>query len=146
MTYPVLSTNEVFSTNLWSMESTVGSVKDENVVKTIYDPCPVGFKVPPFNAFGGIHAPAYAVAIDGIDYYSTPTATETNMFIPFAGFRGLDGFAWNLPRYAAIYWTASPKSDNIYEGNVFWHDIYSASILYSRTLAGGNSVYPIKDD
>ena len=145
MTYPLLSTNEVFSINFWSMESTARSVKDENVVKTIYDPCPVGFKVPPLNAFGGIH-PGGNMMVDGLDYYLTPTATETSLFIPFAGFRDQYGIAWNIPRYATICWTSSPKNDNMYEGNVFWKDIYSASLSYFRTLAGGNTIYPIADD
>ena len=84
--------------------------------------------------------------VDGLDYYLTPTATETSLFIPFAGFRDQYGIAWNIPRYATICWTSSPKNDNMYEGNVFWKDIYSASLSYFRTLAGGNTIYPIADD
>ena len=40
--------------NLWSMNSTtqgLASFNDNAVVKTIYDPCPAGFKMPASNAF-----------------------------------------------------------------------------------------------
>ena len=39
--------------NLWSMDNTVTGFNDNAVVKTIYDPCPAGFKMPASNAFTG---------------------------------------------------------------------------------------------
>ena len=39
--------------NLWSMDNTVTGFNDNAVVKTIYDPCPAGFKMPVSNAFTG---------------------------------------------------------------------------------------------
>ena len=43
--------------NLWSIDNTVvnftAAKNDNPVVKTIYDPCPAGFKVPAANAFSG---------------------------------------------------------------------------------------------
>ncbi|MGP1392680.1 MAG: hypothetical protein ACTTK1_01770 [Candidatus Cryptobacteroides sp.] len=39
--------------NLWSMENVEKTFNDNPVVKTIYDPCPVGFHVPASNAFTG---------------------------------------------------------------------------------------------
>ena len=39
--------------NLWSTDNTTTSYNDNPVVKTVYDPCPVGFKMPTFNAFTG---------------------------------------------------------------------------------------------
>lgn len=39
--------------NLWSADNNVYTANDENVIKTIYDPSPVGFKLPPSNAFTG---------------------------------------------------------------------------------------------
>ena len=39
--------------NLWSMENTTTGFNDNAVVKTIYDPCPAGFKMPASNAFTG---------------------------------------------------------------------------------------------
>ena len=39
--------------NLWSINSTTTGFNDDIVTKTIYDPCPVGFKLPASNAFTG---------------------------------------------------------------------------------------------
>ena len=42
--------------NLWSAENTATGFNDNSVVKTVYDPCPVGFKMPASNAFTGFTA------------------------------------------------------------------------------------------
>ncbi|MGR4838124.1 MULTISPECIES: fimbrillin family protein [unclassified Bacteroides] len=42
-----------YYTNLWSANNIVYTNNDNSVVKTIYDPCPVGYKMPPSNAFIG---------------------------------------------------------------------------------------------
>ena len=39
--------------NLWSADNTVMGYNDNSVVKTVYDPSPVGFKMPASNAFTG---------------------------------------------------------------------------------------------
>lgn len=39
--------------NLWSANNQWLDPNDNEVVKTIFDPCPVGFKIPPSNAFTG---------------------------------------------------------------------------------------------
>lgn len=39
--------------NLWSADNIVTTANDNGVVKTIYDPSPVGFKLPASNAFTG---------------------------------------------------------------------------------------------
>ncbi|MBR6433551.1 MAG: fimbrillin family protein, partial [Bacteroides sp.] len=39
--------------NLWSADNNNTSANDNNVVKTIYDPCPAGYKMPPSNVFTG---------------------------------------------------------------------------------------------
>lgn len=41
--------------NLWSMENVDRDTtpNDDEVVKTVYDPCPAGFHLPPSNAFTG---------------------------------------------------------------------------------------------
>ena len=40
-------------TNLWSADNTTYGFNDNAVIKTVYDPCPVGFKMPASNAFTG---------------------------------------------------------------------------------------------
>ena len=59
--------------NLWSADNTTTGYNDNAVVKTVYDPCPVGFKMPASNAFTGFTK-------DGGAKYSTDNinAKETN--------------------------------------------------------------------
>lgn len=59
--------------NLWSADNTTTGWNDNAVVKTVYDPCPVGFKMPASNAFTGFTK-------DGGAKYSTANinAKETN--------------------------------------------------------------------
>ena len=40
--------------NLWSMNTTTQKETTNTIVKTIYDPNPVGFHMPPKNTFSGI--------------------------------------------------------------------------------------------
>jgi len=46
-------TNNYSYYNLWSMDNTATGFNDNVVVKTVYDPCPAGFKMPASNAFTG---------------------------------------------------------------------------------------------
>lgn len=39
--------------NLWSAENATTTVNDDPVIKTVYDPSPVGYCVPPSGAFTG---------------------------------------------------------------------------------------------
>ena len=39
--------------NLWSMNNTFYTANDNLVLKTVYDPCPAGYSLPPSNAFTG---------------------------------------------------------------------------------------------
>ena len=64
--------------NLWSADNTVISGynvgNDNPVVKTVYDPCPVGLKMPASNAFTGFTANGQnggAINIDGTDDWQT---------------------------------------------------------------------------
>ena len=64
--------------NLWSADNTVtGSYNQGNdnpVVKTVYDPCPVGFKMPANNAFTGFTTNGQnggTMNVDGTDNWQT---------------------------------------------------------------------------
>ena len=106
--------------NLWSMDNTVIGRNDNAVVKTIYDPCPAGFKMPASNAFtgftttGGNALTSSEFNINGPwDYgwnfnnrLSSPDAT---VWFPAAGLRdygngslysvGSNGFFWSAVTY-----------------------------------------------
>ena len=116
--------------NLWSADNTTTGFNDNAVVKTVYDPCPVGFKMPASNAFTGftsngqyqntaanINANGTADSWDkfsaayGHNFYTNSSKNAT-IFFPASGFRSLsDGSLGNVG-YNGCYWSAVPVSTN----------------------------------
>ena len=118
--------------NLWSADNTTTGFNDNAVVKTVYDPCPVGFKMPASNAFTGftsngqyqsgaanINANGTADSLDkffaayGHNFYTNSSKNAT-IFFPASGFR--DGGVGSLldVGYYGYYWSAVPN--NSYNG------------------------------
>ena len=114
--------------NLWSADNTTSGWNDNAVVKTVYDPCPVGFKMPASNAFTGftsngqtqIASPANINARETNESYDkffaayghnfyTNSSKNATIFFPASGFRGAtDGFFGN-GGYRGCYWSAVPS-------------------------------------
>ena len=134
--------------NLWSADNTVtGGWKignDNPVVKTVYDPCPVGFKMPANNAFTGFTANGQnggTMNVDGTDnsqtyqnnfghnFWTSSSKTATINF-PASGYRdGSDGLLRG-ELYGGWYWSAVPGNMN---NGCFLH-------------FNPNSVYPLRKD
>ena len=112
--------------NLWSADNTTTGWNDNAVVKTVYDPCPAGFKMPASNAFTGftsngqyqsgaanINANGTADSWDkfsaayGHNFYTNSSKNAT-IFFPASGFRSnSDGSLFNVG-YVGYYWSAVP--------------------------------------
>ena len=116
--------------NLWSADNTVtGSYNvgnDNPVVKTVYDPCPVGFKMPANNAFTGFTANGQnngTMNVDGTDnwqtfqnnfghnFWTNSSKTATINF-PASGCRDSDGGSLNGVGDVGYYWSAVPDVTN----------------------------------
>ncbi len=116
--------------NLWSTDNTTTGFNDNAVVKTVYDPCPVGFKMPASNAFTGftsngqtqsgaanINANGTADSWDkfsaayGHNFYTNSSKNAT-IFSPASGFRSYSvGSLFNVGSYGC-FWSAVPFSTN----------------------------------
>lgn len=105
--------------NLWSADNTVTTANDNEVVKTIYDPSPVGFKLPASNAFmgfttSGSHANTSSEingiwdgSLKGWNFYTDASKSKT-IFFPASGFRSNSkGRAFDVGDYG-YYWQAVP--------------------------------------
>ena len=115
--------------NLWSADNTViygyNSGSDNPVVKTVYDPCPVGFKMPVNNAFTGFTTTGQnstsqsEMNVDGTDdwqqwtnnfghnFWTNSSKTATINF-PASGLRnGNDGSLDSVGNFG-YYWSAVP--------------------------------------
>ncbi|WP_455058754.1 hypothetical protein [Prevotella pallens] len=117
--------------NLWSADNTTTGWNDNAVVKTVYDPCPVGFKMPASNAFTGftsdgqnqsgaanINANGTADSWDkfsaayGHNFYTNSSKNAT-IFFPASGFRfNTDGSLYNVG-VNGYYWSAVPNSTSL---------------------------------
>ena len=145
--------------NLWSMNNTSAYAENQansqTVVKTIYDPSPVGFSVPANDAFTGFTENGLnggRMNVDGTDnaqtfnnnfghnFWTNSSKTET-IFFPAAGFREA-GNGSTLSNYSKFgdYWTATP--DDNHNGNVMGFDVNSVHPLYRNIRAFGFAVRP----
>ena len=116
--------------NLWSADNTVTggwNVGNDNlVVKTVYDPSPVGFKMPANNAFTGFTADGQnesTMNVDGTDdrqtfsnnfghnFWTSSSKTATINF-PASGFRFSNGGSLTDVGRSGYYWLAVPGSSS----------------------------------
>jgi len=114
--------------NLWSADNTITGWNDNAVVKTVYDPCPVGFKMPASNAFTGftsngqygsgaanINANGTADSWDkfsaayGHNFYTNSSKNAT-IFSPASGFRSNSDGSLRDVGGNGCYWSAVPNS------------------------------------
>lgn len=123
--------------NLWNADNLLVTVNNERVVKTVYDPSPVGYCVPPSAAFTGflyngtsiinnngigygtqINSPCQSsaeyTADRGFYFYCNKMNGEGvfdpnggTIFFPASGYRGRNG-ALSLYGSYGRYWTAGP--------------------------------------
>ena len=148
--------------NLWSMNNTSAYAENQansqTVVKTIYDPSPVGFSVPANDAFTGFTENGLnggRMNVDGTDnaqtfnnnfghnFWTNSSKTET-IFFPAAGFREA-GNGSTLSYYSKFgdYWTATPNDNH--NGNVMGFDVNSVYPLYRNIRAFGFAVRPVAE-
>ena len=110
--------------NLWSADNTVGGFNDNSVIKTVYDPCPVGFKMPASNAFTGFTANGQnsgPMNVDGTsngqtyrnnfghNFWTNSSKTATINF-PASGCRDVSDGSLSLVGDYGYYWSAGPHS------------------------------------
>ena len=122
--------------NLWSADNNVYTANDENVIKTIYDPSPVGFKLPASNAFTGFTTTGEYVStlsqingewdssLKGWNFYTDSSKNKT-IFFPASGYRnyshggasyvGSYGYCWSAVPYnqysgRSLYFSSSGVS------------------------------------
>ena len=119
--------------NLWSADNTVTGGydvgNDNPVVKTIYDPCPVGFKVPANNAFTGFtttgqHSSTQSeFNVDGTSDFQTyqnnfghnfwtNSSKTATIYFPASGNRHYNSGALTNVGSIGRYWSAVPYVSN----------------------------------
>ncbi|WP_276881571.1 fimbrillin family protein [Bacteroides heparinolyticus] len=111
--------------NLWSANNNTTAANDHSVVKTIYDPSPVGYKLPPSNVYTGFTTTGQYTSAPsqfnvqgpwnkGWNFHCGLNHSGSTVFFPASGYR-ISGSAvpYNVGS-GAYYWTAGPG--NTYYG------------------------------
>ena len=138
--------------NFWSMDNTTTGFNDNAVVKTIYDPCPAGFKMPASKAFTGFNTNGQMYGTknvsgaweNGWNFYNRVVSPDATVYFPASGMRntGMGGVPYVVD-HAGFYWSAIPSNT----GNGCCVILTSTSVhpLAGSDRAHGHSVRPVAD-
>ena len=127
--------NEKFY-NLWSADNAFIYYNDNSVVKTIYDPCPVGFKMAASNAFNGFTTTGQNSSTQselniegtgdwqtyqnnfGYNFWTNSSKTAT-IYFPASGYRNyITGILVDVGTYG-YYWLAVPNDTGNFSNMYF---------------------------
>ena len=147
--------------NLWSMNNNHRGDKDAandiEVVKTIYDPCPVGFNVPTNGAFSGFTTDGRCqgpMNVNGTNvkatydlnsghlFWTNSNKTET-IYFPASGYRDLKSSKVAAANVQGDYWAADPYDWTA--GCVMGFSSNEVYPLFFNTRTYGFSVRPVAE-
>ena len=127
--------------NLWSANNNVTTYNDNTVVKTIYDPCPAGFKMPASNAFNG-----FIQGFQGGPFFNTWLTNRDNLlYFPALGVLAEGSIVYYYGSNG-YYWTAG--SGTSYTGCSLYFVMGGSTTIYSHDKSSryaGLTVRPIED-
>ena len=116
---------EVMYNNLWNTDNISTGGNDDKVIKSVYDPSPVGYSLPTANAFTGFTTIGYTTSNSallnvkgnydrGWNFYSKPNKQGDTVFFPTCGYRYYNvGTFYDLNVYG-YYWVAGPNRTSNY--------------------------------
>lgn len=107
--YNWFSSNSGKTYNLWDAACTSTGNSDNNVVKTIYDPSPIGFKMPNGNMFTGLSIISNA---NGIVKFTRYSGDSTGVGFPMSGFRYGSSGSLSYVGSLGYVWLSSAYSQN----------------------------------
>ena len=119
-------------------------------VKTEYDPCPEGWRVPTFAELDELskNYSSWTTEDDQNGYWfsgaSSYTESVPQVFFPAAGWRGYIGSRTSDRGYYGYYWSSRPYTYNNYAYCLGFDNI--ATSMYYADRANGYSVRCVKDD
>ena len=136
------------------MDNTVTDYNDNAVVKTIYDPCPAGFKMPASNAFTGFTTTGEYTYTQsefningawdyGYNFNNKISHPDATVWFPASGYRfNFDG-SLNEVGSSGYYWSAIPGETGDARYMNFNQMLVNPKDMYNRSL--GLSVRPVAD-
>ena len=148
--------------NLWSADNTTTGWNDNAVVKTVYDPSPVGFKMPASNAFTGFtsngkfqtQTTAANINVDGTtdsqkfsaayghNFYTNSSKNKT-IFFPASGIRRQNDGSLENVGVGGYYWSVVPYNASNSYGLYF--DRSQVLFLINIRRPNGYAVRPVSE-
>ena len=129
--------------NLWDAACTTTGNSDNNVVKTVYDPCPVGWKVPNGNTFTGFSKTNVVGSFSNGWKFKRYSGDTTGVFFPASGSRGRsNGSLYNVGSSGYVWLSSAYSQDNAYYLSFRSSSVYPQDDSYR---AYGFSVRPVQE-
>ena len=136
-------TNSDKTYNLWDAACTSTGNSDNNVVKTIYDPCPPGFKMPNGNTFTYFSISNVVGSFTNGWNFMRHSGDTVGVFFPASGYRNYSDGSLGHVGSSGCVWVSSAYSQNYaYYLDFFSDDVNLTNNNY-RTY--GFSVRPVAD-
>lgn len=127
--------------NLWDAACTGTGNSDNDTVKTVYDPCPVGWKVPNGNTFTGLSVLSSADGIVKMRRYSGDTVGVGFLMSGYR--RSSDGSLYGAGSLGYVWLSSASSQDDAYALG-FGSNLVRPQNLHERAV--GYSVRPVQDD
>ena len=129
--------------NLWDANCITVGRNDNNVVKTVYDPSPVGFKIPNGNAFS-YFSQVNTVGVFSTGYYFKRNAEDTTgVFFPASGYRDASSASLQAVISRGCVWMSSSYDET--NSNFLNFTSSSVNAGNKTNRSNGYSVRPVQD-
>ena len=139
---------------MWNAENTDVLYSEDPVYKTIYDPCPAGYCLPPSGAFSGFTVSGKNVLNNSKQYnvsgsydrgwvFKTGSSDSPVAFFPATGRRKYTPGTIEYVQTQGFYWTAIPNQDYTYDGDRAHYLLFYKTAIcpnYSGNRSSGFSV------
>ena len=123
---------------------------DNAVEKTVYDPSPVGFKMPTSNTYTGFGngvsetEPVYEGIWDAGFKFTTGLPEPSYIYMRANGFRSCSDGSLDHEGVGGYYWTSSPYSNDIYACCLRYYS-YQVNSKFYDGCAYGFSICPVSE-
>lgn len=146
------STDSYKAWNLWDAACLSLGLNDNDVVKTVYDPCPIGFKMPNGNVFTGFTSDGYEALtpseINAVGSFSNGwklkrySGDTVGVFFPASGYYTVNGSLDKVGSNGYAYLSPAGPNDGVFALELSAEELQPNSNLYR---AYGCSVRPVED-
>ena len=137
------SSNSDKTYNLWDAACISNGNSDNNVVKTIYDPCPVGFKMPNGNVFTGFSKSNVVGSFSSGWKFKRYSGDTTGVFFPASGSRNASGSLNGVGSHGDVWLSSAYSQKYAY---VLYFLSSGVNPQYNSNRANGISIRPVQDN